>query len=149
MSLTLEIYSGLFSNFYTVFSLRLIDRLHQYLELKNVSPYNFERVCGIANGYLKKQSKGRGTIGSEILEKISEKYIDLSLSWLITGRGSMMQSEYLFAADGAEDHQLKEEPPVYRTDERTVRLLREKIVILENSLADKEKIIRLIEKQLP
>lgn len=130
--------------------MRLIDRLYQYLQLKNISPYNFERGCGIANGYLKKQTKGRGTIGSEILEKISEKYLDLSLTWLITGRGSMLhEANYSYEANTTEDHRLKDDKPMYLTDERTVRLLREKIMILENSLADKEKIIRLIEKQSP
>lgn len=129
--------------------MRLIDRLHQYLALKKVSPYTFERECGIANGYLKKQTKGRGTIGSEILEKISQKHLDLSLSWLITGKGSMLQeADHLYDPNAIEDHRLKDNKPVYVTDERTVRLLCEKIAILENSLGDKEKIIRLIEKQL-
>ncbi len=40
---------------------------------------------------------------------------------------------------------MEEERVEYLTDEGTVRLLKEKIQILENALADKEKIIRLLE----
>jgi hypothetical protein len=129
--------------------LRVIDRLFQYIETKSVLPTAFERNCGIANGYLKKQARGRGSIGSEILLKIIIKYSDLSLIWLVTGNGSMNNDlAYGFSAHNEQDHRIKDEKVVYITDERTVRLLHEKIIILENALADKEKIIRLIEGQI-
>ncbi|MBA4167445.1 MAG: hypothetical protein H0X41_07885 [Chitinophagaceae bacterium] len=128
--------------------MRVIDRLYQYLEQKHILHRTFERSCNIANGYLTKQTRGKGTIGSEILEKISDKYIDLSLTWLITGKGSMLLDAFYGDGFQPEDHRLKDEKPAYVTDEKTVRMLRDKISTLENSLADKEKIIRLIEKQL-
>jgi hypothetical protein len=118
--------------------LRVIDRLFQYIETKSVLPTAFERNCGIANGYLKKQARGRGSIGSEILLKIIIKYSDLSLIWLVTGNGSMNNDlAYGFSAHNEQDHRIKDEKVVYITDERTVRLLHEKIIILENALADK------------
>lgn len=120
--------------------MRTIDRLYQYLELKHLIPYNFERNCGLANGYLHKQSKGRGGIGSEIIEKIHRKYSDLSLSWLITGSGMILTNSVYRINENMEEERVE-----YLTDEGTVRLLKEKIQILENALADKEKIIRLLE----
>ncbi len=127
--------------------MRLIERLYHFLEYKHLSHHSFERGCGIANGYLKKQARGRGTIGSEILEKISERHLDLSLNWLITGKGTMLiEKEY---GEGPETgFSLEDHKPAYLTDERTVRLLRDKIAILENALSDKEKIIRLLEKEV-
>ena len=129
--------------------LRVIDRLYHYIGIKNITPTSFERNCGIANGYLKKQSKGKGTIGSEILLKITSSYLDLSLIWLVTGKGSINNAfGYASPANTEQDHRIKDEKVVYITDESTVRLLHEKIIILENALADKEKIIRLIEEQI-
>jgi hypothetical protein len=123
--------------------LRVIDRLFLFLRHHNLTPYNFERGCGIANGYLKKQTKGKGTIGSEILEKILARHKDLSLSWLITGKGTM-----LVDSGEAPENILNEEQTPYRTSQEVIRLLREKITVLENSLADKEKIIRMLEGRM-
>jgi hypothetical protein len=124
--------------------LRVIDRIFEYLKHHNLTPYTFERACGIANGYLKKQTKGKGTIGSEILEKITAKYKDISLTWLVTGKGSMLID--MNYKPGEETGNWSEDEPAYSSHEQTIKLLREKILILENSLADKEKIIRLLEK---
>jgi hypothetical protein len=125
--------------------MRAIDRLHQYMASKNISPYVFERNCGIANGYLSKQTKGKGTIGSKIVEKITEKYTDLNVTWLLTGKGQMLSSHFYVQSDDISA--LAENETVYETQQNTIKALREKILILENSLADKEKIIQLLEKQ--
>jgi hypothetical protein len=124
--------------------LRVIDRIFEYLKHHNLTPYTFERTCGIANGYLKKQTKGKGTIGSEILEKITGQYKDISLNWLITGKGTMLV-DTSYQSSG-EIRQWSEEESSYTSHDQTIRSLREKILILENSLADKEKIISLLEK---
>lgn len=87
--------------------------------------------------------KGKGTIGSEILVKINEKYKDLSLIWLITGNGRMLTNgEY---PTGLPSANWSEEESGYAGYEQSNKSLRQKITILENALADKEKIIRLLE----
>lgn len=126
--------------------MRTIDRLQEYLAYKNISPYTFERHCGIANGYLNKQIKGKGTIGSEIIEKITEKYKDLNIIWLITARGQMLINRNYVQSDQIST--LAETESVYSNHEQIIRDLREKILILESALADKEKIIRLLEQQM-
>jgi len=111
----------------------------------HLSAYQFERECGIANGYLKKQSKGKGTMGSELLEKISVRYSDLNLSWLITGKGKMLlDSSYMSHTNTSN---LSEDPSAYTANEIAVKALQEKIAILERALGDKEKIIRLLEEK--
>jgi hypothetical protein len=122
---------------------RVIDRLFEYLRHHNLTPYNFERACGIANGYLKKQLKGKGTIGSEILEKITHKYRDVSLTWLVTGKGKMLGDAY-----EQPDLRVEEDSLSYTSAEHTIALLHQKIEILEKSLADKEKIIKLLEARI-
>jgi len=68
---------------------RLIDRLYQYLNENGISAYAFEHTCGLSNGYLGKQYKGKGSVGSSILEKIRLCYPDLDMQWLVTGEGNM------------------------------------------------------------
>lgn len=125
--------------------MRLIDRIFEYLAHRRLTPYTFERECGIANGYLNKQKKGKGTIGSEILEKISTTYKDVSITWLITGKGKMLNS-HTYDPSNTSQH-VAEAESEYGSAEQTIRNLREKISILESALADKEKIIRLLEKK--
>lgn len=90
--------------------------------------------------------KGKGSIGSEILEKITSQYIDLSLIWLLTGKGRMLK-EKSYGAEKAEPH-LKEDPTDYSSSKQIIQLLEDKIALLENTLADKEKIISMLEKQI-
>lgn len=60
---------------------------------KSISNYAMERSLGIANGYIKKQTKrGNGSIGSFILEKIMDRYLDLNIEWLISGKGLMIKT---------------------------------------------------------
>jgi hypothetical protein len=126
--------------------MRVVDRLLKYLENKNISPYNFEKSCDIANGYLGKQSKGKGTIGSSIVEKIKARYKDLNVTWLLTGEGQMLTAHYYVETENVST--LSESEVVYHTHQTTITGLKEKIAILESALADKEKIIRLLENQL-
>ena len=127
--------------------MRVIERIFAYLDHHRLSPYAFERACDIANGYLKKQQKGKGTIGSEILEKIGTAYRDLNLTWVLTGRGKMI-------VDAGYNGELMpgmwlEEQATYPAQDETARLLREKIVTLEKALADKDKISGLLEQVKP
>ncbi len=120
--------------------MRIIDRLIKYLESKRITAYSFERKCQVANGYLKKQQKGKGTVGSDILERIHQTYTDLNLVWLISGRDEML----LPAADNEIRNQLEEEKNYYSKEEM-IQFLNERINLLERLLTDKEKIIQLLE----
>lgn len=116
-------------------AMRVTDRLLKFLEYKELSVYAFEKTCGLANGYLKKQQKGKGSIGSDILEKINQYYDDLDLLWIITGKGTMLQQ-----ADKATENN--------EVASRDWREDSEQTLLLKAALADKEKIIRLLEAQL-
>ncbi len=122
--------------------MRVIDRLQEYLRFRNISPYTFERTCTIANGYLKKQAKGKGSIGSKIIERITAQHKDLNVTWLLTGNGQMVLANYSL---NEQVSTLADREQDYANSEQIIGALREKILILENALADKEKIIRLLE----
>jgi transcriptional regulator with XRE-family HTH domain len=121
--------------------MRIIDRLKIYLDSREISPRRFERTCGLSNGYFNKQLRGKGAMGSDILEKIHAAYEDLSLIWLITGRGSMLL-KYT-------NQQVQEEAEQYSgVKDELIYVLREQLAVLRSACADKDKIITLLEKQL-
>jgi hypothetical protein len=125
--------------------MRIIDRLIKYLEHKKITAYSFERTCQVANGYLKKQQKGKGTIGSEILERIHKNYFDLNLVWLITGGETMFDTD---GGDRETKRQTLQEDKKYYTKDEMIKFLQERVSLLESSVSDKEKIIAMLEKQL-
>jgi hypothetical protein len=125
--------------------MRIIERLTAYIEYKKIKPSVFEKKCLLANGYLKKQHKGKGSIGSEIIARIHKIYEDLNINWLMTGEGEMIDPEF-------EDKELKrqtlQEDKNYYTKDEMIKFLQERVALLETSLADKEKIIAMLEKQV-
>jgi transcriptional regulator with XRE-family HTH domain len=121
---------------------RIIDRLIQYLEHKRITAYSFERTCQVANGYLKKQQKGKGSIGSDILERIHRNYFDINIAWLVTGEGDMTLSE---ASDRVTERLMMQEERQSYIKKEMIQLLQEQIKLLESALADKEKIIAMLE----
>ncbi|MCW3087754.1 MAG: hypothetical protein JWQ78_1140 [Sediminibacterium sp.] len=128
--------------------MRLIDRLQQYLAYYHITAYSFEHTCGVSNGYLGKQLKGKGAVGSDILERIKENYTDLSLIWLVTGRGTMLLSP---PVPGKENKvtELNEEQHIYFTSkDDVIDLLNRQIEKLGATIADKDKIIGLLEAQV-
>lgn len=128
--------------------MRLIDRLQSYLQYSHISAYAFEHQCGLSNGYLGKQLKGKGSVGSDILERIREHYTDLSLHWLLTGKGTML----LVPLNGEPERQsleLNEQQQLYFTSkEELISLLKRQISKLETIVSDKDKIIALLEQQV-
>jgi len=124
--------------------MRIIDRLIKYIEHKKITAYSFERTCQVANGYLKKQQKGKGSIGSDILERINKNYFDLNLVWLITGEEEML---YQDNEDRKNKRLLLQEDKNYYTKDEMIKFLQERVALLESALADKEKIVALLEAQ--
>jgi hypothetical protein len=128
--------------------MRLIERIQEYLSLYDISAYEFEHSCGLSNGYLGKQLKGKGSVGSDILEKIKRNYTDLSLVWLVTGKGKMTLSVPSSSAPAIMS-ELNEEQHIYFTSkDEVIKLLNKQIAKLEATIIDKNKIIALFEDQL-
>jgi hypothetical protein len=71
--------------------MKAIERISIYLEFKMITPHKFEHTLHISNGYFNKQYKNKGSIGSDILIKVAEKYEDLNMLWILTGEGTMLK----------------------------------------------------------
>lgn len=65
------------------------ERLLKYLDFKGVTRYKFYKDTGLSNGFLDKE----GAIGSDKCEKICYQYSDINPTWLLTGKGEMIQNK--------------------------------------------------------
>lgn len=130
--------------------MRLIERLQEYLLYSRITAYAFEHDCQLANGYLGKQLKGKGSVGSDILLRIKQNYMDLSLVWLVTGKGKMLLSPPASSDTVLPIHceLIEEQRLFFSSKDDVIRLLNKQIVKMESMLSDKEKIIALQEEQI-
>ncbi|WP_080902926.1 helix-turn-helix transcriptional regulator [Parabacteroides sp. Marseille-P3160] len=101
-------------------------RITSFLNYLKIGQGKFEEICGISNGTVNNIKRG---ISSPNLAKISNAYPDLSLEWLITGKGNMLKSVDKYSGkDGdkssnEEIEQLKAEINMLRGENRILREL--------------------------
>lgn len=69
-------------------ALRPIERLEMLIGDEKLTNTAFEQNLEISNGYIYSQRKGKGSISSEIFEKLLSKYPDWNIEWIITGIGT-------------------------------------------------------------
>ena len=66
------------------------ERLIEYLDFKHISKSDFGRTIGVSSAYV---TSIRKSIDDEKVLRISEKYPDLNIDWLLYGKGDMLKSE--------------------------------------------------------
>lgn len=69
---------------------KVIDRIYEYITSIGLTFNKLAIELNISNSYFSKMYKNKGSIGSDIIEKILRIHTDLNADWLITGRGSML-----------------------------------------------------------
>lgn len=126
--------------------MRLIERLQYFLRQNGVTAYAFEQSCGLSNGYLAKQLRGRGSVGSDIVEKIKYNYPQLSIVWLITGKGKMELPPLPTGKELVEVELAEEQALFYTAKDDVIQLLHQQIQQYQSVIAHKDKIIRLLER---
>lgn len=67
-----------------------IERLFAFLEYLGLSQNKFEEACGLTHTNLRERKQGP-TVA--YLMKISSTYPQLSMDWLVSGRGNMIVGE--------------------------------------------------------
>ena len=81
--------------------MKVAERLYYFIKHNKLSLSDFDKSIGTANGYIGKQIKKNGSIGSHIIENIIATYPSLNVVWLLTGNESMINT--IMAPDGAID----------------------------------------------
>lgn len=72
--------------------MRKIERLVIYMDFKGLNDNKVTQECGLSQGLLGQARSGKSDLGTKAIEKILNKYQDLSRIWLITGEGEMLKS---------------------------------------------------------
>ena len=102
------------------------DRLKFFIKSIGLSVAEFEKSIYVSNGYVNSISK---SIGIDKINLMLEKYPNLNIEWLLTGKGNMLKN----ASSGAD-----EAAPADKMTENLqyiIELQKEKIARLEAELA--------------
>lgn len=67
----------------------LKDRLNAFISYKGLSQYRFQKVIGVANGYV---NGVKNSIHMSIVDRIKSNYPELNIDWLLYGKGDMINS---------------------------------------------------------
>ena len=121
-----------------------IERLQVYLQFRSISPHSFEKKIGLSNGYFSKQLRNLGSVGSDILIKIDEKYPELNSVWVLTGQGQMITpgTDY---SNNSHLMQVDEYLNKYEVENKKLKNLESDLEKLQVVIKDKDKIISLYE----
>ncbi len=65
------------------------ERIIEFVKAKQITVREFERQCGLSNGYVNAMRKG---LGSEKLNNVLTIFPELNRDWLLYGEGPMLAS---------------------------------------------------------
>lgn len=102
------------------------DRIKEFVKFTKIPISAFEKSILVTNGYVNSISK---SIGIDKIELIIEKYPNLNIEWLLSGKGSMIKSITI-----------EEDPPdnykeLAESRKETIDLLKGKVISLEKEIA--------------
>ena len=66
------------------------DRIKAFCKSQNITVISFEESIGVSNGYVNAISK---SVGIDKINAIVEKFSNLNIEWLLTGKGDMLKNE--------------------------------------------------------
>ena len=89
------------------------ERLERFIEAMGFSIREFERSIGVSNGTVRHNS---GTLSANLKDKISSKFPQLSMDWLLTGNGDMFSNASKQPTDDREktERRPREQQPARR-----------------------------------
>jgi len=122
----------------------LKDRYLYLIKLKDVTPYEVGKASGVEQSTLShiKLEKIK-KISNSNAKKLAE-YFGVDKNWLLTGEGVNGVS---ITANNKNGHQNINGTQIISDQSHEIELLKEKNALLEEMLADKNKIIALLEKK--
>jgi hypothetical protein len=78
---------------FTTKIINMTERLDQFIKNQALSVRSFEMSIGASDGMIRRAIKNHTDIQSKWLSVIADNYPNLSIDWLLTGRGSMLKSD--------------------------------------------------------
>ncbi|MBQ5983660.1 MAG: helix-turn-helix transcriptional regulator [Bacteroidales bacterium] len=77
-------------------------RLQQFLDAENITQSQLADSLGVARAGISHILSGRNKPGFDFIEGLARKFPDLSIEWLITGKGRMYKSAAVSAPEEPE-----------------------------------------------
>lgn len=77
----------------------MIERLSQFIQYQRVSVRAFEQSINASDGMIRRAIANKTDIQSKWLSIIAENYPNLSIDWLITGKGNMIKGKLSESAE--------------------------------------------------
>lgn len=74
------------------------SRILEFVSAKGLSIAEFERLCGLSNGYVRKV---KNSLGKRGLSDILRKFPELNSDWLLTGKGEMLNPSISQSVNGS------------------------------------------------
>lgn len=71
----------------------MIERIEQFIKSQGISTRSFEQKISASDGMIRRAINNKTDIQSKWLTSIAENFPQLDISWVITGRGSMLRSD--------------------------------------------------------
>ncbi|MDQ6472538.1 hypothetical protein RB619_17995 [Flavobacterium sp. LHD-80] len=123
-----------------------LKRLKQFLDFKGIRISAFEKEVGMSNGSFASQLKNNKTIGVDKLENILKKYPDINVEWLLTGNGSMLNSNAVHEESTSYNKTIQEDAEeainykeLAEARKETIESLKKVILYLEAQLSESKK----------
>lgn len=108
------------------------SNLLKYMELRGIKKPDFYKKTGLSNGFLDKSEN----ISSNNIEIIITNYADISVEWLITGKGEMLKDDH--HDDTPNEDITKALNATIDAQRITIDAQQKTIVVLEDKVADLE-----------
>lgn len=110
-----------------------------FIEKQGIKKPEFYKKTGLSNGFLDKNEN----ISSQNIEIIISVFPEISLEWLITGKGEMLRSESDERPDGSGSATeiellraaIRDKETIIESQNKNIELLEEKVEFLEERLA--------------
>lgn len=117
------------------------NRLLDFISLKKISISDFERISGLSNGYV---HKIKNSVGKRGLLDIQRAFPELNTSWLLTGEGAMLKTNGSAIANGDGSVAVSGNNNRNVVGGSETALLQERIHHLEELVAEKERLIKIL-----
>jgi hypothetical protein len=123
---------------------RLKNRLLEFIESRNMLKSEFERLCGLSNGFVDKSSDKTRRAS---LNRVSNVFPELNIDWLISGEGKMLKNitQNNVEGDNIQGHNVNIKKAETET-EKFLDLLKAKETQLTKSQEQIDRLIGIIER---
>lgn len=122
-------------------------QLSEYKGFKSVNKFALDGLNYSSSEKLNRLKKENNNPSFEIILDISNKFEDVNLNWLITGKGEMIGESILTATDANEIFKVLHEPPTeYESKAEVLQAHKKTIEVLENVVLDLRSNNKLLQK---